>query len=245
MKVLPLVILGSVAVSYAPCNAAISLLKDVPYSQNFNSLASSLTSSTMPVDWAFSESGTNANATYTAGTGSGNAGDTYSFGSTSATDRALGSLRSGSLVSTLGAQFTNNTGSGTIDLSVIYVGEQWRRGGSGNTDSLQFSYSTNATSLTTGTWTSVSALNFSSRDTTNTISALDGNATANRASVSSSINGIALANGASFWIRWTDFDVTGADDGLAIDDFSITAVPEPTAAFLGSLGLLGLLRRRR
>ena len=65
-----------------------------PVSQNFDSLVSSGTG-TLPVNtpagWGFSESGTNANTTYTAGTGSGNAGDTYSFGSTAApTDRALG-----------------------------------------------------------------------------------------------------------------------------------------------------------
>lgn len=32
---------------------------------------------------------------------------------------------------------------------------------------------------------------------------------------------------------------------IKIDNFSLTAVPEPSAALLGSLGLLGLLRRRR
>jgi hypothetical protein len=33
---------------------------------------------------------------------------------------------------------------------------------------------------------------------------------------------LAIANGASFWIRWTDFNANGSDDGLAIDDFSLT-----------------------
>ena len=36
--------------------------------------------STLPAGWELAETGTNANMTYTAGTGSGNAGDTYSFG---------------------------------------------------------------------------------------------------------------------------------------------------------------------
>ena len=41
-----------------------------------------------------------------------------------------------------------------------------------------------------------------------------------------------IANGATVWIRWTDVDVTGADDGLAVDDFSLT--PLGTGAPSGS-----------
>jgi len=38
---------------------------------------------------------------------------------------------------------------------------------------------------------------------------------------------LSIANGASFWIRWTDSDLApGADDGLAIDDLSLTASTE-------------------
>src|SRR5436853_1544254 len=42
------------------------------YTQNFDTLAVSGTSSTVPTGWDFSESGTSANTTYTAGSGSGN-----------------------------------------------------------------------------------------------------------------------------------------------------------------------------
>jgi hypothetical protein len=34
---------------------------------------------------------------------------------------------------------------------------------------------------------------------------------------------LSIANGATFWIRWSDFDASGADDGIGVDDFSITA----------------------
>src|SRR6185369_6356194 len=37
------------------------------------------------------------------------------------------------------------------------------------------------------------------------------------------ITGLSIGNGSSFWIRWTDVDATGAEDGLAVDDFSLTA----------------------
>src|SRR5437764_4929258 len=63
------------------------------YTQNFDTLANSGTSSTVPTGWAFSESGTNANTTYTAGTGSSTTGDTYSFGASGNTDRAFGGLQ--------------------------------------------------------------------------------------------------------------------------------------------------------
>ncbi|MFN5020282.1 MAG: hypothetical protein ACK5GP_01400, partial [bacterium] len=51
-----------------------------PYAQNFNTLAKAGASSVLPSGWLLLETGTNANANYTAGTGSSNSGDTYSFG---------------------------------------------------------------------------------------------------------------------------------------------------------------------
>jgi trimeric autotransporter adhesin len=57
---------------------------------------------------------------------------------------------------------------------------------------------------------------------TGSAGALDGNLSANRVTISYTINGISIPNGSNFSIRWTDFDVTGAEDGLGIDDFSIT-----------------------
>ena len=52
---------------------------------------------------------------------------------------------------------------------------------------------------------------------------------------------------ATFWIRWTDFNVFQADDGLAVDDFSLTAAPEPaTYALLGGgLAGIGFSRRKK
>src|SRR6185436_7488247 len=109
------------------------------------------------------------------------------------------------------------------------VGEQWRLGALSRTiaERMDFQYSTNATSLTTGTWIDVNALDFNPPITGPTAGALDGNAPANRIALSSTITGLSIANGASFWIRWTDVDATGADDGLAVDDFSLTASGVP------------------
>lgn len=104
-------------------NSQIVSLTGPAYLQDFNTLVLGGTSGTVTTGWFFAESGTNANTLYTAGTGSGNAGDTYSFGAASNTERAFGGLQSGSLNPTTGAALTNNTG------------KQWRLGATGRTDS--------------------------------------------------------------------------------------------------------------
>jgi len=191
------------------------------YTQDFNTLANTGTTNTIvPTGWDFYDTGTNANTTYRGGTGSDNAGDTYSFGVTNSSERAFGMLFSNSLASTIGASFTNDTGGTITSIAISYTGEQWRLGYSGRgADRIDFQYSTSATSLSTGTWSDVDGLDFSSPTTTGTAGALSSPSTA---SVSYTITGLSIANGAAFWIRWTDYNVTNADDGLAVDDFSIT-----------------------
>ncbi len=197
------------------------------YTQNFDTLASSGdTNTTVPTGWAFSESGTNANTEYRARTGTASTGDTYSWGQTGSTDRAFGGLLSGTLIPTVGASFTNDTGAVMASLTISYTGEQWRLGdGPRPADRLDFQYSTDATSLTTGTWTNYDALDFSSPIYNTSLTALDGNAAANRTAISSTITGLNIANGGTIWIRWTDYNVSGADDGLGVDDFSVRPNP--------------------
>ncbi|MGC4080872.1 MAG: ExeM/NucH family extracellular endonuclease [Vicinamibacterales bacterium] len=201
------------------------------YTQDFNTLATAGTTNTViPNGWDFVEAGTNANTTYAAGDGSSNGGNTYSFGSGTSVDRALGGLLSGSLNTTFGASFTNNTGTTITSLTISYTGEEWRLGNAGRTDRIDFQYSTNATSLATGSWTNVDTLDFITPSTGGTAGARDGNADANRTALSSTITGLTIPDGATFWIRWTDFDVSpGADDGLAVDDFSLTPQQLSTA----------------
>lgn len=194
--------------------------------QNFDALAnvagSTTNSLTLP-GWFMTESGGGArdNEQYAVDAGVSNVGDTYSYGSAGAAERALGSLRSGTLIPLFGACFTNNTGSTIDSIDVAYAGEQWRLGTAGRSDHLNFEYSTNATSLTTGAWSGVAALDFVTPDTV-TIGAKNGNDVAHRVSLASTISSLAVANGASIWIRWIDIDASGADDGLAVDDFSLT-----------------------
>jgi hypothetical protein len=221
MKVLSLLVFVVVATA-SIAQVSLSTINS-PYTQDFNTLASTGTSNTfLPTGWLFSESGSGANSTYAAGTGSDNTGNTYSFGAASNSDRALGGVQSGSLISTFGASFTNNTGLTITTLNISYFGEQWRLGATSRTDRIDFQYSLNATSLTSGTWINIDPLDFTAPTTTGTAGALNGNASANRTSVSNSITGLSIANGTTFFIRWTDFNASGADDGLGVDDFSIT-----------------------
>jgi len=200
----------------------------VPVTENFNTLASSGTSSSTPAGWVFLESGTALNLLYTAGTGSGTTGDTYSFGSAGSAERAFGGLQSGTLIPTNGASFRNDTGAILISLDIAYTGEQWRCGTAARADRIDFQYSLDATSLGTGTWVDVNALDFSSPNVA-VIGALDGNVAANRTVISNTITGLSIAPSAVFWIRWTDFNASGADDGLSVDDFSLSGSEPPVA----------------
>ncbi|MBA2353695.1 MAG: hypothetical protein H0V80_03395, partial [Acidobacteria bacterium] len=202
----------------------------VPYTQDFDSLANSGTANaTLPAGWALTESGGGArdNELYAADDGVGNSGDVYSYGASGSSDRAFGSLRSGSLVPIFGASFTNATGTTLTGLSIAYTGEQWRLGTIARTDRLDFQYSLSATSLTGAGWIDVDALDFVAPITV-TVGAKDGNAAASRVTLSATIDNLAIPDGATIWIRWTDLDAAGADDGLAVDDFSLTPLGEPT-----------------
>lgn len=206
----------------ALCFAQISLKEGVPYSQSFNLLADSGKSSVLPLGWHILESGKSADCTYNAGTGSSTTGDTYSFGSKNDTDRALGCLQSGSLIPSFGAQFINETGVKISRLLISYSAEQWRLGTAGRSDSLLFQLSTDASGLSTGSWIGIKSLGFATpyRDS---LGLRNGNIFPNRFPVKDTIYGLSIENGSSFWIRWTDWNAPGADDGLAIDDFSIEA----------------------
>jgi hypothetical protein len=220
----------------------------------------------------FAEQGTGGavNGTYILGTGSSSTGNSYNFGVTNAaTDRAYGVLNSGAIggvsganladpQTTFGLVFKNDTGSNIDSLSISYRGEQYRYGGAtGNRDRIDFQIKTtgNPTSILGTGFTNIDALDFASPGSRTTIGALDGNLPENSQFLSNTYSPTGgIAAGSTFVIRFNPVFQAGANDGLAIDDFSLTAnarvvpTPEPSTFALFAIGMVGfgiVVRRRK
>jgi len=215
------------------------------YFQNFNGLPSSGTFTFSGVGphalpgsaisgWSFAKiNGSGTNALFAVGTGSSTTGSVYSFGAAASAERAIGTLLSGTVGSAIGVTLTNGTGSTLTQFTVSYAGEQWRYGGTTGTDRLTFEYRVGGTDIVTGTFVPVAALDFASRvngTTLGTAGPLVGNDPANKAVLTSSVTGIAWLPGQTLVLRWTDFNVTGSDDGLAVDDFTFGTGASPVAS---------------
>jgi RHS repeat-associated protein len=227
-------------------------LEDV-YTQNFNSLPSTgstytWTDNSTIAGWYAANSGSLSFNPAGVTTGSTTTGNLYSFGSSGASDRALGSIGSGSSNAGgffYGVKLTNDTGVTINAITISYVGEQWRNSAAA-AQTVSFQYSLSTTGIKTGTYTSVPALDFTSPVTGGTSGALNGNSTANRTVVGPvTITGIYWPPNATLWIRWSDPDHSGFDHGLSIDDFSFRAAEgsaqyDPPAGYYDSAqGLLG------
>jgi hypothetical protein len=220
--------------------AGIEITGTGSYTQNFDTLPSSGTANPWTDDstlagWYASETEIHE------GTGSSTAGALYSFGAADSSERALGSLASGTTNTIYyGVLFHNTSGSPVVIDSIAFTGEQWRKSGVETVQTLELSYrqdSAPITSFSTGTWTDVPSGNFTSPIYSASSGELNGNAPANRANVS--LNPlILLAPGEYVMIRWSDSDDTGADHGLAIDDLSVSwtlnaPLPPGAIAFTG------------
>jgi hypothetical protein len=206
-------------------NAQISVTTStLTYTQTFDSLPDSTASGQSAAfnlaGWKLDERGTGtlANDSIKANTGSSNGGDTYSYGiATGNSDRALGSLASGSVRSAYGAFFVNNTNAVIDSILIKYNGEQYRSGDSANTypDTLYFAYSNTATVIdsTSAAWTAEPALNYLSTVTNLQGAVVPGTSTAIMYKLD-----VNIPVGGTFAIRWLDNNQIGSDDGLAIDD---------------------------
>ncbi len=199
------------------------------YSQDFNSLdtASGYTNSSanLPTGWSIFEVGSSVNTVnnmYQGGDGSSNTGDTYSFGTVGTTERALGSIASGSNSASYGAYFANTSSDTITKVLLSYTLEQWRGGGNRAVpDTSYFYYSTTATGVddTMASWTAASQFDLISIQNPSSASALDGNNAANNMQVNDSII-VAIAPGSHLVIKWADKNTQGSDDGLAVDDLT-------------------------
>lgn len=237
------------------CLAATSMAQVVytggTYSQNFDSLtpAGAWANNSTLVGWF---AGTDATPSITAfglNTGATTTAGLYSFGSTSAADRALGWAPSNTFTGASGVgmgrygfRVNNATTDVITQFTIEYSAEQWRKDNT-SAHTLALEYKVNATGLTDTGFTAVN--NFVTLQNA-TGGAIDGNLAANRGTLSATITlGTPLAAGDSLFFRWNDLNDSGNDHFIALDDVSFSAVPEPATMFALAAGSLLALRRRK
>ncbi len=235
-------------------SAAVSFT-GTAYTQNFDSLANSGTANTWTADttlpgWYARRTLAAAGEWATYRADNTNTGAIYSFGAAASTERAFGSVSSGTPGTITFAVVLQNNTSGILNaFDLSFVGEQWRNGGNTAAQTLAFDYKTVATfvasevdSAATG-YTALPALNFVSPIVGATAAVLDGNLPANQANLSVTGTSVAWNPGEFLILRWTDINDGGNDHSLAIDNVTFNAIPTPGAMAL--LGLAGLVAGRR
>lgn len=271
--------LALAALAALPAHAAVSLTaSSLTYSESFDTL-STVAATNLPwandstlAGWSlFNRANGTAATLYRTDAGGSNQGYFYSYGNAGSSERALGSLGSGTSSSYWGTvandavagyialALQNNTGKTIDSFTLGYTGEQWRDGGKGNSASVaaqsmtvQYGFGSSFASVTT--WSDLSSLTFTSPTFTNTGNgaALDGNAAANRSALTGRVESLNWKADETLWVRWAERNNVGNDHALAIDNVAfsattVSAVPEPQtyALMLGGLGLVGWMARRR
>lgn len=240
------------------------------YSQNFDSLASTGTSvawsnnPSFPVLQGWSAWRTNSAGNTTArdasinnftaygiNDGASNSGNLYSYGSVGSTDRALGSLSSGTPGDILIVlALRNDTGAAITDISLSYDSEQWRNGGNTASHSTVLDYKVVSTiglsdtdaSFTTGYVAPGASFNTVTNVASATAAAVDGNVAGLSTGRGGAIS-LTWNPGEILLVRWWDNNDVGNDHGLAIDNLNI--VPTPGTMALVGVGGLMVARRRR
>jgi hypothetical protein len=254
-------------VAAPPALGQVVVSGSTTYTQNFDSLAQSgtptWTNNGTLGGWYAAQAAPSAPVTsYIADDGTGTAGGLRSYGVAGAhpvTDRALGSLtNNGSSAATLayGVVF-QNTGTAPLSLHIQHNGEWWRDGTASTPEILHFTYKSSTTqmeatnydasSMTAAGFTTFTALDFNPAGLARSPSGpRDGNL--DPKTMASDLTGVTLNPGEFVSLRWFDGNANGKDDGLALDDMTIsfTVVPEPVMVLaVGAAGLaLAALARR-
>lgn len=169
-------------------------------------------------------------------TGSPSGSDLYVYADPlNAADRAFGSYTNSTASSSIfyGVQLMNNTGHVLDSVSISFALENYRGGPSAG-DLLLASFGLNNSDLLSGSWTQLASLDYT--DISNTLS----------------LSSLTWNDGDSLWIRWEDTVFSAGTNpknaAFGLDNFSVTAIPEPStyALILGvaTLGLVGFRRWR-
>ena len=211
--------LGTVASIANAFSASIGLQSNLSTVKN---------SSTLDGWYATKSDGTGTDPTPLASdTGSNASGGVYSYGASSAPDRALGLIASGTNIMTFGTLVKNNGATALTGLTFTFTAEFWRNSTAvqnilkcayGKIDGVTF---TNTNFLTASGATLFTGLDIVGPPFVGSGNGpLDGNVAPNKAAVSITLP-ISLAPGEVAFLRWSDTNDGGNDAGLAMDDLTI------------------------
>ncbi len=220
------------------------------YTQDFDSLENgnstyTWTDGVSPLLGWYEERSNNTGK-YRATDGSADTGYIYSFGDVGSTERALGSLSTSSTGTVFwGVRIRNTHPTRTFNsFYATFYQEQWRVAANDaeQTTFFQYKITTTDTDINGSGYTGVSSGNLVSTITQANFagtapSRLDGNA--HRILRTVEVTGITWLPGQDLWIRWRDPNNDGTDHAMGIDDFTFSAVPEPTTFALVGLGMGG------
>lgn len=261
MKKTFLISLAAALLPFVAGGAVVYSTSGSDYVQNFSSLSTSTNTaqtwtddSTLTGWYTYASATSAAFPTYTPQWQTGISGSVlYHARNTEESVRSFFGARTGSGVgnATIGLQLTNDTGQTLNSFDLSFIASQFYK--TVAAQQMQVSFSTDATSLTTGTWTLLPALTYTAPYTTVNAQVSSAEEIASRATLSVSGQAVDWADGSDLWIRFVSYrdlsgSYTGASAVLAINDVSFTAVPEPsTMALMAGFAALGLilLRRRR
>jgi hypothetical protein len=224
--------------SHASGQTSISTIGSA-VSMDFNSLTTSTTyqtwSNNSTLTGIYAKTDATSNITqYKANQGGNTVASLYSFGSTGASDRAIGYFpsdaytgTSGSAKGYIGWRLKNNTGKSIGSIQVVWSGEQWRKAIDNNAQYITLSYQigSSVTDLTSGTYILTSSQFESPIHNSGGAQTLDGNQSANRvANITLNVD-VEIPDGSEIMLRWEDLN-DPANHTLAIDDITFTATKE-------------------
>lgn len=199
------------------------------YSENFDAIGTAnftLTDNTAPFlgYYTLRSTGNVAPKPFTASTGTSNTSQFYSFGNSANANRALGFVNANGVTSSLGLRLQNNGAATISSIRIRFAFEQWRDGnGSAETAGVAYQVGPSMTSLSTGTWTSVPAFDWTAPNAPGGSGNWNGDLAANRTAFDQTIT-VNIPVGQEIMIRWASTGNSGQGDGLGVDDIIVDAI---------------------